>query len=468
MDQTVLQILLQLKDEASDGMKKFGSSLKDAEGASKSFALGLLGVGVAAVGFGYSVVKAAGEAQTQIASMDATLRTMGKGGEEARESIMKMSAAAVQLGFDDEDAAVSLARLYQRTGDLTEAQKLNSVAMDLARAKHIDLATASNLVGMVMSGNSRVLKQFGIDIKDTSTPLEAIGELQAKVGGQAQAFAGGFEGQMAVLSVTFGNFKEALGEQVLPALTKLATAAVDFINNVLPKWIDKAKELIDFLKGHPAVMYAIAGAIIGALVPAVYAAVTAFIAAAVALAPFIIGGAIIGGIVAGVMWIVNNWSMLKEKAVEIFTAVKDFFVKVWDDIKSVFQTAINWLMALIQPFLDAVNKVIGGAQAVGSLVGRGISAVGNGLTNVGHALGFADGGIITKPTFAMVGEAGAEAVIPLDRLRSLTGGGGSVTNNQNIFNMNIDAKVDSKIDIRQMADDISSVIMGRLKASQRI
>lgn len=468
MDQTVLQILLQLKDEASDGMKKFGASLKDAEDASKGFALGLLGVGAAAVGFGYSVVKAAGEAQTQIASMDATLRAMGKGGEEARDSILAMSSAAVQLGFDDEDAAVSIARLYQRTGDLTEAQKLNSIAMDLARAKHIDLATASNLVGMVMSGNSRVLKQFGIDIKDSATPLEALGELQAKVGGQAQAFAGGFQGQMAVLSVTFENFKESLGEQVLPALTKLAESATDFITNVLPKWIDKAKELIDFLKGHPAVMYAIAGAIIGALVPAVYAAVTAFLAAAVALAPFIIGGAIIGGIVAGVIWIVDHWGMLKDKAVEIFTAVKDFFTKVWDDIKSVFKAAIDWLMGLIQPFLDAVNKVIGGAQAVGSLVGRGINAVGQGLTNVGHALGFADGGIITKPTFAMVGEAGAEAVIPLDRLKSLTGGGANVTNYQNNLTLNIDAKVDSKIDIRKMADDISDVLMGRLKASQRI
>lgn len=468
MDQTVLQILLQIKDEASDGMKKFGVSLKDAEGASKGFALGLLGVGAAAVGFGYSVVKAAGEAQTQIASMDATLRAMGKGGEEAHDSIIKMSAAAVQLGFDDEDAAVSIARLYQRTGDLSEAQKLNATAMDLARAKHIDLATASNLVGMVMSGNSRVLKQFGIDIKDSATPLEALGELQQKVGGQAQAFAGGFQGQMAVLSMTFENFKESLGEQVLPALTKLATAAVDFINNVLPKWIDKAKELIDFLKGHPAVMYAIAGAIIGALVPAVYAAVTSFIAAAVALAPFLIGGAIIGGIVAGVVWVVQNWSMLKEKAVEIFNAVKDFFAKVWDDIKSVFKSAIDWLMGIIQPFLDAINKVMNGASAVGSLVGRGINAVGSGLTKVGNALGFADGGIITKPTFAMVGEAGAEAVIPLDRLRSLTGGGGSVTNNSNVINLSINAKVDSKIDIRQMADDIGAVIMGRLKASQRI
>lgn len=149
---------------------------------------------------------------------------------------------------------------------------------------------------MVLSGNSRVLKQFGIDIKDSATPLEALGILQERVGGQAQAFAGGFQGQMAVLSVTFENFKESLGEQVLPALTKLASAATEFIVNVLPKWIDKARELIEFLRQHPAVLYAVAGAIIGALVPAVYAAVTAFLAAAVALAPFIIGGAIVGGI----------------------------------------------------------------------------------------------------------------------------------------------------------------------------
>ena len=200
----------------------------------------------------------------------------------------------------------------------------------------------------------------------------------------------------------------------------------------------------------------------------VYAAVTAFIAAAVALAPFIIGGAIIGGIIAGVVWIVDNWSMLKEKAVEIFTAIRDFFTNVWNQIKDVFKAAIDWLMALIQPFLDAVNKVIGGAQSVGSLVGKGINAVGQGLTNVGHALGFADGGIVTKPTFAMVGEAGAEAIIPLDRLKSLAGGGGVVNNNQNFITLNIDANVDSKIDIRKMANDISAVLMGQIKASQRI
>ena len=42
----------------------------------------------------------------------------------------------------------------------------------------------------------------------------------------------------------------------------------------------------------------------------------------------------------------------------------------------------------------------------------------------------ANGGIVTGPTLALIGEAGPEAVIPLDRMGSM-GGGGSVTINVN-------------------------------------
>ena len=38
-------------------------------------------------------------------------------------------------------------------------------------------------------------------------------------------------------------------------------------------------------------------------------------------------------------------------------------------------------------------------------------------------LGLASGGVVTKPTIAMIGEAGPEAVIPLSRL-GMGGGGG--------------------------------------------
>jgi hypothetical protein len=39
----------------------------------------------------------------------------------------------------------------------------------------------------------------------------------------------------------------------------------------------------------------------------------------------------------------------------------------------------------------------------------------------------ADGGIVTGPTLALIGEAGPEAVVPLDRMGSM--GGGNVTIN---------------------------------------
>jgi len=38
----------------------------------------------------------------------------------------------------------------------------------------------------------------------------------------------------------------------------------------------------------------------------------------------------------------------------------------------------------------------------------------------------AEGGIVTGPTPAMIGEAGPEAVIPLDRLNELVGGGAAM------------------------------------------
>jgi hypothetical protein len=40
----------------------------------------------------------------------------------------------------------------------------------------------------------------------------------------------------------------------------------------------------------------------------------------------------------------------------------------------------------------------------------------------------ADGGIVTGPTLAMIGEAGPEAVIPLSQMGNMSGGGGVTIN----------------------------------------
>ncbi len=138
--------------------------------------------------------------------------------EETKKKVMAAGEAAVKLGFDDETAAESVAKLYQRTGDLNKAMELNAIAMDLARAKNIDLSEASNIVGLVLSGNARALKAYGIELDETKTPLEALGELHEKVKGQAEAFTETFTGRMQVLSIQMDNFKESVGGALIEAL----------------------------------------------------------------------------------------------------------------------------------------------------------------------------------------------------------------------------------------------------------
>ena len=52
----------------------------------------------------------------------------------------------------------------------------------------------------------------------------------------------------------------------------------------------------------------------------------------------------------------------------------------------------------------------------------GAGSIGKGIGALGNIPGFATGGIVTSPTLAMVGEA-PEAIIPLDRLGEIMGGG---------------------------------------------
>ena len=78
-----------------------------------------------------------------------------------------------------------------------------------------------------------------------------------------------------------------------------------------------------------------------------------------------------------------------------------------------------------------VNFVIGKINSVISLANSAITAVnkvpGINLGTIGEIPKLAKGGIVTSPTLAMIGESGAEAVVPLSR-----GGGIGTTVNISI------------------------------------
>ena len=113
------------------------------------------------------------------------------------------------------------------------------------------------------------------------------------------------------------------------------------------------------------------------------------------------------------------------------------FTQLFDDILSGSQTAFQ---AFGQAIAGIIKKLIAAAitaaifAAIVSVAFPGAAAGGASFAkNFGSLFGqlsglkFADGGIVSGPTRALIGEAGPEAVIPLHKLDSIIGG------NQNIF-----------------------------------
>lgn len=260
-----VKVVITGEDKTGAAFKSAGKNVSllqtDVSGLMKTVGAGVLAGGAALTAFLYSSAKGAADAEVQIGKVTATLKAMGEGALKNKDAILEASQAAVKLGFDDEAAALSITKFYQRTNDLTKAQELNNLAMDLARAKHLDLETATNLVGQALSGNGRVLSAYGISIKDSASALEALGELHKVVGGQAQAYAGTFKGQMDILDESVSNLKDTIGAALLEAIMpfikqltewankkevqekikEIATAIGTFVKEALPVAIETIK-----------------------------------------------------------------------------------------------------------------------------------------------------------------------------------------------------------------------------------
>ena len=136
------------------------------------------------------------------------------------------------------------------------------------------------------------------------------------------------------------------------------------------------------------------------------------------------------------------WDGMKTKFEEVWGKVKTFLSTTLDGIKTKWDTVWEGMKGIVvniaNPIIGAINAIIGAINSLfGALNGihigwdkqvlRGVPDI-PGFSFTPFSIGMipeipklAKGGIVTKPTLAMIGENGAEAVIPLGR----GGGGGS-------------------------------------------
>jgi len=93
----------------------------------------------------------------------------------------------------------------------------------------------------------------------------------------------------------------------------------------------------------------------------------------------------------------------------------------FDIISGVVTTVYDVVMALVDAVKSAIDFVGDLGDVGGGIVGGAVGGIKKGAGFLGGLIPFADGGIVTGPTPALIGEAGPEAVIPLNQLGSVTG-----------------------------------------------
>lgn len=161
----------------------------------------------------------------------------------------------------------------------------------------------------------------------------------------------------------------------------------------------------------------------------------------------------IAALVAGGVALYQNWDVVKAKALELwgnlketFGGIKSFVLGVWDAIVSGIKGAINAVIKSINSMIAGLNKI--SIKVPGWVPGMGGKSWGISIPKIPM---LAEGGIVTKPTLAMIGEAGPEAVVPLGR-GNKTGGTGN-TYNFHIYDATDPEKVGRVVEskIRQLA-----------------
>ncbi len=104
------------------------------------------------------------------------------------------------------------------------------------------------------------------------------------------------------------------------------------------------------------------------------------------------------------------------------------FATIWQAVAGVVNTGVDVLKSAVTGVLnwmiDKINKVI---SVLNTLIEKGANNLpGVNIKKIANIPKFAEGGIATKPTLGIFGEAGPEALVPLDKADGF--GGGTVVN----------------------------------------
>ncbi len=195
-----------------------GSGVISALGRSLAFAsTGFIVVAGTATILHNAITEALGFAQAE-KQVAAQLKTSGLSFEQSKSSIDSYLTSESKLsGFTRQELLQSFGSLVRVSGNVGQSLKLDSVAADVARGRHIALSSASIALAKALGGSSTALRRLGIIVPKTATGMAAIEFVSKKFAGQAEAGATSADH----LHASLANTGEVIGTAVLPTFNRL-------------------------------------------------------------------------------------------------------------------------------------------------------------------------------------------------------------------------------------------------------
>jgi len=345
--------------------------------------------------------RAAMEDQQEQAALALTLQNVtGAGAAQTAQVEKQISAMSRASGIADTDYRKSLEALVRGTKDVDMAMRDMNLVMDISTALQMDSSTVADSLAKAYQGNFKALRSLSPEmatmIKEGASLNEVMDVLGGTFGGATAKNAETAAGKMAILKNSIGETKESIGAALLPVLE-----AVLPVLNQFAAWA----------QDNPKAFLAIAAAI--GLVAAAIVATNI----AMALNPFSLIAAGVALLVAALVVAYNKFDWFK-------TGVN----AIINGILGAFESVVNGAIMMVNGIIRAYNA-IPIAPDINTIAHVNLPSIGgNSATQAASRMNLprmAEGGIVSSPTLALIGEAGPEAVVPLDRLQN----GGGITIN---------------------------------------
>ncbi len=220
---------------------------------------------------------------------------------------------------------------------------------------------------------------------------------------------GDFSGAWDGLKTVVGGVLDGIQNSLVAFPLKIATAALDIgkaiVSGIADGVVGLATKVWDVISGMPGALLKLANGWIDGLGT--------------------IGGAVIQWIKNGVTGLADAiwdkisgfadalWQKVKGVAEDVKDIGKNILGWIGDGIESAATGIANIAKGAVNVVIDGLNKAIGGINKAIGLLNK-VNPFDD-VPRVPNIPRLASGGIVTQPTLALIGEAGPEAVVPLNR-----------------------------------------------------